>query len=120
MIHLKNQLTAVPEANLTPAIRATQILPPIGGQMSSHKIWIPPGEAYPPHTHPSPHVILILEGGGHGDIGGEKCLLTTGDVFFVPGNVRHLVGADSRGMIMLAVSVGSLELTDPGRLVLVD
>lgn len=120
-----NHQQVKPTVSLTPDIRAHELLPPVDGQMSSHKIWIPPGTAYPPHYHPAPHVIVILEGGGSGSVGepGKDAVefpLVTGDVFYVPGKVRHQVGADERGMVMLAVSVGSLHLTDPGRLVVVD
>lgn len=120
-----NHQQAKPNVNLTPDIRAHELLPPCDGQMSSHKIWIPPGKHYPPHYHPAPHVIVILEGGGEGCMGepGADMVafpLVAGDVFYVPGKVRHQVGADERGMVMLAVSVGSLHLTDPGRLVVVD
>lgn len=123
-IRIANHQEATPQVELVDKINATELLSPgDDGEMSSHKIWIPPNVSYPPHVHPAPHVLCILEGGGHAEVGdGPPEARTTrtlrqGDVFYVPGQTRHVVGADARGMIVLAVSVGSLALTDPERLV---
>ena len=43
-------------------------------------------------------------------------LISAGDVFHVPENMPHQVGADSRGIVMIAVSVDSKPLTDPERM----
>lgn len=118
-----NHQDARPDVELAPGIMAVELIPPnepAGVVMSAHKIWVPPGVDYPPHTHPAPHVIVILEGGGHGLIGDRQAWLSQGDVFYVPGNVRHVVGADSRGMVMLAISSHSLPLTHPDRLRVVE
>lgn len=120
MITKVSHFAAVPEVKLTEGINANELIPPQDGSMSSHKIWVPPNVSYPPHIHPAPHIIVIVEGGGQGEIGNEKFLLETGDVFYVPGETRHQVGADRRGMVMLAISSGSLRLEDPKRLVVVD
>lgn len=88
--------------------------------MSAHKIWVPPNVEYPAHTHPSPHVIVVIEGGGYGKIQEGECQdrfeIQAGSVFHVPANIVHQVGADTRGLIMLAISVGAKALTDPNRL----
>jgi quercetin dioxygenase-like cupin family protein len=116
-----NHTTARPTVFLTETIQAVEIIPPHGeNSMSMHKIWIPPNDEYPSHIHPSPHIITVLEGGGYGSFidAGETTRfdLGPGDIFSVATHRIHQVGADSRGMIMLAVSVGSLPITDANRL----
>lgn len=116
-----NHYNVKPETNLTKDIRATELVKPgIEGRLSAHKIWVPANAEYPPHRHPSPHIIVLLEGGGYlksGEGKNEKqYLINAGDVFHVPENTPHQVGADSRGMVMIAISVDSKPLTDPERL----
>lgn len=116
-----NHFSVKPEVNLTPEIMAIELVEPnVEGRMSAHKIWVPANVEYPPHKHPSPHIIVLLEGGGYMKYGEGKsevqCLINAGDVFHVPENMPHQVGADSRGMIMIAISVDSKSLTDPDRL----
>ena len=116
-----NHFLVKPEVDLTPQIRASDIIAPGNeGGLSTHKIWIPPNSEYPKHQHPSPHVLILLEGGGY-----LRCWeseeethirINAGDVFRTPENVPHQVGADERGMIVLAVSVDSKLLTDPKRM----
>ena len=91
-----------------------------GSRLSCHKISIPANEAYPIHEHPSEHIIYVVEGDGWMKLWkGRKeqsYELTSGDVFFVPADLPHQVGANSKGAVMIAVSVDSLPLTDPRRL----
>ncbi len=121
---ITNHLNVIPNVTLTGSITAFELLEPSGdGSMSAHKVFIPPDEAYPPHTHPAAHVIAILSGNGTVEMGDaddiEFASIGPGDMFLVPANVRHRVGAGPDGMIMLAVSVASLPLIDPNRLVVV-
>ena len=116
-----NHFNTKPEVNLTDKIRAMELVKPgVEGRLSAHKIWVPADTEYPPHQHPSPHIIILLEGGGYMKCGQGKdelnYLINAGDVFHVPENTPHQVGADSRGMIMIAISVDSKSLTDPDRL----
>lgn len=121
---IANHLNVTPNVTLTGSISAFELLAPgADGSMSAHKVFIPPNEAYPPHTHPAAHVILILSGAGTVELGEADGMdfapISPGDMFLVPANVRHRVAAGPQGMIMLAVSVASLPLTDPNRLVVV-
>lgn len=120
-----NATTAEPKVPLTEGILAAALIEPLSDRsMSAHKIWIPPNVEYPPHTHPAPHVIYILDGAGWGIIGDKEYRhqmpLYVGDVFFVPENVVHQVGASGSGMVMLAVSSHSLPLAHPDRLKVID
>lgn len=114
-----NHYRVAPPVYLTSDIKATSIIDPDGGgRMSAHEIWMPADTEYPPHQHPSPHILIVLEGGGWVWCGqtDRRSLLDAGDVFSVLENVPHQVGADYRGTVLLAVSVDSLPLTDPARM----
>lgn len=122
---ITNHFNLSPEVKLTENISAIEIIKPeTKGQMSAHKIWVPENIEYPPHTHPSAHIIVVLEGGGYVKLTKNKNIISEninpGDMFFVPENIPHQVGADKRGLIMLAISVNSKELTDPDRLKIID
>ena len=121
MKHPINHYQVKPEINLTDRITAVELIKPcIEGRLSAHKIWIPPNESYPIHEHPSPHIILLLEGGGYMKYWqNEKeanYSISAGDVFYIPENSPHQVGADSRGAVMMAVSVDSKSLDNPERM----
>jgi quercetin dioxygenase-like cupin family protein len=45
------------------------------------------------HSHPHEQVGLVIEGRAIFHIGGEEKLLQPGDLFRIPGNVRHRVVA---------------------------
>ena len=45
------------------------------------------------HSHPHEQVGIVLEGRAVFTIGGEERTLSPGDVFLIPGNVRHKVVA---------------------------
>ena len=122
MIKPVNHYQARPQIALADGIFAAQIIEPgLEGKLSSHKIWILPNKEYPIHEHPTEHILLVLEGGGYAKYwrdGNEyRFDINAGDSFPMPGNVWHQVGADSRGMIMKAISYDSKPLDDPGRLI---
>lgn len=43
----------------------------------------------PPHTHPHEQAGYILKGNVEFTINGENRLLEPGDMYFIPGNVKH-------------------------------
>lgn len=125
MSKIFNHFKLLPEIKLTKNISAVEVIKPeIQGQMSAHKIWVPENVEYPPHTHPSAHIIIVLEGGGYVKLVENESIISedinSGDMFFVPANMAHQVGADKRGLIMIAVSVDSKELTDSDRLKVIE
>jgi quercetin dioxygenase-like cupin family protein len=116
-----NHFTVEPSISLTDEIKAVELISPDAlHKLSAHKIWIPGNSEYPPHQHPSPHLIFILEGGGYfrscRSDDKERHPLKAGDVFYIPENAPHQVGADIRGMVMMVVSVGAKSLTSPERM----
>lgn len=118
----KNIYKVKTTVHLTDEITAVEMVSPgeFGGRLSCHKIDIPANAEYPVHDHPSEHIILVLEGTGWMKYWKNKREhgfdLKAGDVFFVPANAPHQVGAYDNGAIMLAMSSDSKPLTDPNRL----
>ena len=52
-----------------------------------------PGAIVEEHSHPHEQVGLMLEGRAHFFIGDENRVLEPGDMFVIPGNVKHRVVA---------------------------
>ena len=52
-----------------------------------------PGAVVAEHSHPHEQVGIVLEGRATFTIGGEEKTLTTGDLYRIPGNVKHRVVA---------------------------
>jgi quercetin dioxygenase-like cupin family protein len=50
-----------------------------------------PGSIVEEHSHPHEQVGILLEGKAIFTIGGEEKLLTKGDMWRIPGNVKHKV-----------------------------
>ena len=54
---------------------------------------IPPHGVVEDHSHPNEQMGLVISGRLEFTIGGERKLLTAGDLFRIPGGVRHSVRA---------------------------
>lgn len=67
MIYKKNIFSQKPTIALTDQIMAADLLRSgeLENRLSAHLIQVPPNAEYPPHEHPSEHVILVLEGDGY-------------------------------------------------------
>lgn len=61
----------------------------LGKNMLVSFIENPPGCVFPPHSHPSEQVLIILEGEEEHICGDEKFLMKAGDVCIHPPNVEH-------------------------------
>jgi quercetin dioxygenase-like cupin family protein len=48
-----------------------------------------PGALVPNHSHPHEQAGLVLEGELEFEIGGERRTLKAGDVYTIPGDVKH-------------------------------
>ena len=122
---LKNIYKVKLDVHLTDKIMAKELISrdEFGSKLSCHKIYIPPKEEYPVHLHPHEHIILLIDGSGwmkYWENEQEHSFnLHKGDVFFVPANIPHQVGAYEDGANMLAISSDSMPLTDPKRLQIV-
>jgi quercetin dioxygenase-like cupin family protein len=55
------------------------------------------------HAHPHEQVGMVLEGAAVFRIGGEEKTLAAGDLFRIPGNVRHHVRALDRPVRVLDI-----------------
>ena len=50
-----------------------------------------PGSFVPPHSHPHEQAGIVLAGDLEFTIGGETCMVKTGEIFIIPGGVEHSV-----------------------------
>ena len=78
-----------------------------------------PGEAFPLHTHPGNHLLLILKGRGNVTYDGKVIETGPGDRYLVDGRTEHAVGAVDAHYV-LAFGAPHVEAHDPARMVLVD
>jgi quercetin dioxygenase-like cupin family protein len=70
--------------------------------MMSHVV-MEPGAIVEEHQHPHEQVGIVLEGQAHFFIGTEEKLMRPGDVYRIPGNVKHRVVASAQGLKALDV-----------------
>ena len=64
-----------------------------GEKMMMSHVEIEPGAVVAEHSHPHEQVGMLLAGKAIFYIGGESKTLQTGDMYRIPGNVRHRVVA---------------------------
>jgi quercetin dioxygenase-like cupin family protein len=64
-----------------------------GERLMLSLVELAPGSVVEEHAHPHEQAGLILQGRATFFIGSEQKTLQPGDVYFVPGNVRHRVVA---------------------------
>jgi quercetin dioxygenase-like cupin family protein len=66
-------------------------------------VTIEPGAVVEEHQHPHEQVGMVLEGTAVFFIGGEQKLLRKGDMYRIPGNVKHHVTAQGEGLKALDI-----------------
>ena len=90
-----------------------------GGQLSCCRLIIPPGIAFPLHTHMEAHLLICMEGKGFIDCfeseEPKRFNLVEGDILFLPGGVLHSSGSDE-GVKFLVIDVPGVSLEDPNRM----
>jgi quercetin dioxygenase-like cupin family protein len=52
------------------------------------------------HTHPHEQVGYVVEGRFEATVGDDKCVIETGDTYYVPSGVEHGVVALERGVLL--------------------
>jgi quercetin dioxygenase-like cupin family protein len=56
------------------------------------------------HTHAGNHILIVDSGDGWLDYGGESYTLTSGDCYFVPGEVPHRIRASLNGLSLYSIA----------------
>ena len=70
--------------------------------MLSH-VKIEPGATVAEHAHPHEQVGMVLQGEATFFVGDEQKLMHTGDMYRIPGNVKHRVVASEKGLEALDI-----------------
>ena len=70
--------------------------------MLSH-VELRPGAVVEEHSHPHEQVGMVLEGRALFVIGGEERVLTKGDLYRIPGHVKHRVVALDEPVVALDI-----------------
>lgn len=85
------------------------------GQLGVDLIRVPAGKGFVPHIHPGDHILIVV--GGRGTITCDGIIYPTvaGEVYMVPGNRPHAVGAITDHAI-LAVGAPHKAVDDPARM----
>jgi quercetin dioxygenase-like cupin family protein len=74
-----------------------------GDKMMLSHVVMEPGATVAEHHHPHEQVGMVLEGRAIFFIGGEEKVMNQGDMYRIPGNVRHKVVALEEGLKALDV-----------------
>jgi quercetin dioxygenase-like cupin family protein len=82
-------------------------------------ISVPAGRGFAPHTHPGDHLLIIIKGDGTITTHGRIYPTHEGQVYFVPGNDTHAVGAITEHHILAVGSPHRLP-DDPERMTLTE
>lgn len=72
-------------------------------QMMLSHVDIQPGATVEEHQHSHEQVGIVLEGQATFYIGGEQKVMRKGDMYRIPGNVRHRVVASELGLKALDI-----------------
>jgi quercetin dioxygenase-like cupin family protein len=79
-----------------------------GEQMLVSHVYLEPHSVVEEHSHPHEQVGMVLQGRATFWIGGEEKTLQAGDMYVIPGNVRHRV-------VALDQPVRALDIFNPVR-----
>lgn len=72
-------------------------------QMMLSHVDIQPGATVAEHQHPHEQVGIVLDGEATFYIGSEHKVMHKGDMYRIPGNVRHRVVASDKGLKALDI-----------------
>ena len=91
----------------------------IAMRMGADLIELEGGRSFPVHTHRGAHILYVLDGAGTVTIGGKTWPTGPGDLYFVPANVEHAVGAIERHRL-ISIGLPHFALDDPRRMTVMD
>jgi quercetin dioxygenase-like cupin family protein len=74
-----------------------------GNHLTLAIVELPPGSLVPEHHHSNEQMGVVLKGTLDFRIGSERCELTVGDLYRIPGDVPHEVIAGSEGAVVVDV-----------------
>lgn len=116
-LQIKSYLEANPEDYLSMFGSDATGLPLVkSGSFGADMLKFSPGQKTEIHTHEGDHVLFVVEGQGWLLYGEKTMPLVAGTCYFVPGNVRHQVGAGLDEMFLLSVGNFHQSVDSPNRL----
>ena len=97
--------------------RGLELLETADGALGADVIWVPQGEAFPVHAHPSDHLLYCVGGEGTISIEGVAYRVQPGDLYLVPGHLPHAVGATNESAhILISIGAPHLKVDSPTRM----
>jgi quercetin dioxygenase-like cupin family protein len=91
-----------------------------GDVLGADVLWVPPLHSFPVHAHPGDHLLLCIDGEGSISIDRETYIVRPGDLYLIPGNVPHAVGATERGHVLVSIGAPHKAVDSPERMVPTD
>ena len=76
------------------------------GNLGVDLLRVEAGERFPIHVHPGDHLLYCVSGKGSISIAGETFEVRPGDIYMIPGDIPHAVGATEDSFHVLA-AIGS-------------
>lgn len=86
------------------------------GHLGADLLQVPPNASFPIHVHPGDHLLLCLDGEGTISVDERTHYVRPGDIYMVPGNVPHAVGAGEAGHTLLAIGAPHKPVESPERM----
>lgn len=86
------------------------------GQLGADILHVPPDEEFPVHAHPGDHLLLCWEGTGTISVDGVTYQVKPGDIYLVPGQIPHAVGAGPMGHTLIAIGSPHKPVDSPERM----
>lgn len=74
-----------------------------GQHMTLSRVDMVPGSVVEPHAHPHEQVGIVVSGSARFVVGGEEKILLPGNVYRIPGGIRHEVHALENGLLAFDV-----------------
>lgn len=90
------------------------------GHLGADILHVPAHASFPVHTHPGDHLLLCLQGTGTISIGERTYTVGPGDLYMVPGQVPHAVGAGKRAHVLVAIGAPHKPVASPERMTFTD
>lgn len=90
------------------------------GHLGADILHVPANGKFPVHCHPGDHLLLCLAGSGTISIGERTYQVSPGDLYLVPGEVPHAVGAGDQDHVLVAIGSPHKPVDSPERMWLTD